>query len=134
MNTRELIEQWPLFDQGTRTALLQAVSTRGKYRGYLLSSAPPQDKGEKWAAWSALVSNLAPARVSIFGAMFAPSRKRFSELERTTDSRLFRACLNATEPAGRWNLWYFHNSRETAQRNLPKVLQALRDRTHQEAS
>ena len=106
-NTKELIEAWPLFSEAQRADLLQAVSTRGKHKGYLLASAPAHAKPVKWAAWSALVSELAPARVSAFGIVFQPDnfRKLFLDLEAAVNDVNFRSCLNCIEPPYRWNLW-----------------------------
>lgn len=128
MNTRELIETWPLFSDDHRAALLQAISSRGKNKGYLLASAPAQQKRDKWAAWSALVSHLAPARVSLWGLIWAADKERFTELEQATDNRLFRACLNTVEPSLRWNLWAYHHDQEAARAKLPGILEELTQR------
>jgi hypothetical protein len=106
-NTQQLIEQWPDLDSDVRTNLLLAVSSRGKNKGFLLANAPAQSDSDKWAAWSALAGNLAPARIGICGLLFGgPSAERYSVLDKVvTDNPGFLLALNAVEPAYRWNLW-----------------------------
>ena len=104
-NTRELIENWPGLESDVRADLLLAVATRGKNKGYLLANAPSQyAHPRKWAAWTAFVGNLAPARLSIWGVLFGP-RDLYDRLDTAVLNSGLAAGLNAVEPAFRWNLW-----------------------------
>lgn len=123
MNTRELIEIWPSFTDAERAALLQAVSTRGKNKGYLLASSPAGSAGTKYVAWQVLVSNVAPARVSLWGLISGNGSALFSELDSKVSTALFRTALNAVEPACRWNLWHLNHDRDQILENLPAVIE-----------
>ena len=98
MNTLELINRFPNIDDETRQLLISAISTRGKYKGYLLSSPPNIQKNpDGWLAWQAIISNIAPARVSLFSLM------------------MLTVCFNVTEPSMRWNLYAMRHDVETEQ-------------------
>lgn len=109
MNTKELIETYPGLSDEARRHLLKAVSTRGKSKGYLLASQPSCYKQpDKFVAWTCLVGNLAPARISVFSVAFAPENvaNSYKALDKeVTECAGFTFALNAVEPAFRWNLW-----------------------------
>lgn len=94
MNTEQLIKHYPGIPDDVRELLLKAVSTRGKYKGYLLTNPPKVGAG----AWYSLVWILAPSRVS-YGKLFG------LEHELVTLDPTFNAALNIVEPPFRWNVW-----------------------------
>jgi len=69
--------------------LSSALSTRGKYRGNLRSSAPADPAGR--GAWRALMINCAPARVGVGALMMATDeeRKSFDHYEALLSVALF---------------------------------------------
>lgn len=106
-NTRELIEAWPHLDPKVRAALLSVVSTRGKYKGYILSSAPsPSKDRDRYNAWQAVISELAPVRVSVWGLICQTDEQRefFNLVEESLQGQLGLA-LRVYEPALRWSLF-----------------------------
>lgn len=115
MKTRELIESYPFISDEERAGLLGAISTRGKWKGYLLARAPSAStRPNDLAAWEAMVGFLAPARISIFSMMFDPdpeaqaAHTRFDTALKGDLGKL----LNITEPPMRWNLYAYHHDVE----------------------
>lgn len=108
-NTRELLEAWPDLDDDIRATLLSAISSRGKFKGYVLATAPPMNAGDKYIAWQALMGELAPVRMSIGGMMFMSKSQRevYDRLEKAMEGNLGTA-LRAQEPALRWSLFAYH--------------------------
>jgi hypothetical protein len=107
-NTRELLQAWPGLDDDVRAALLSAVSTRGKWQGFVLANAPASGKRPvAYAAWQALMMELAPSRVSIGGLMFLSDEQK-AMFDRMTfalaDDHLSLA-LKAQEPPFRWSMF-----------------------------
>jgi hypothetical protein len=90
-----------------KASLLGALSKRGKFKGYLLGSAPSlRARPDDYLAWQALVSNLAPARVSVFGTMMVNhTRLDFAELDKAVTGSGLSLALQPIEPAFRWNLY-----------------------------
>lgn len=105
-NTRELLEAWPGLDDDVRAALLSAISTRGKNKGYLLANSPATDAGAKYVAWQALVGELAPVRASVWGLMFlrANDKALYDRLVKVLELGLGFA-VRAYEPGFRWSLF-----------------------------
>lgn len=123
MNTKQLIENWPAFDAETKAILLQAISTRGKHKGFILASAPSERKRpEAWLAWQVLISNLAPVRASVWGLMFSNKVDLFKQLDNIVGARDFVFALNAIEPAARWNLWCMNHDVDFAKTAVAKIL------------
>lgn len=104
-NTRELLQAWPGLDDDVRAGLLSAISSRGKWQDFVLANAPAEGKRPvAYAAWQALMSELAPVRVSVGGIMFMRERELFDRMAAALDGNL-GVCLRAQEPAFRWNLF-----------------------------
>lgn len=121
MNTREAIEQNPVLSDEDKKALLGAVCTRGRYKGYLLTNAPsPAKRPIDWLAWQVLVGHLAPVRISIAGLFFNRS-DAYIELDKRTEKAGLTFALNTCEPAYRWNLWANRYDRERGQVELKQL-------------
>ncbi len=107
-NTRELIEAWPCLDDDVRAALLSAVSTRGKFKGYVLANSPAVGTGSKYISWQAIIGELAPVRTSVFGLLLAPADliALYDRLEEALSGKFgLGLALRAQEPALRWSLF-----------------------------
>lgn len=124
MNTRELIENWPFLQAEHRANLLLAVSTRGRWKGFMLASAPAQSTGDKWAAWQALVLEVAPVRASMWGMMTSSHRDRVQELSRVVERSGLGAALRAVEPPMRWSLWAMNHDRDAVLTEVGRVCKA----------
>jgi len=131
LTTRELIAQWPttmqrnnapcVLSDRMREALLEATSTRGKWKGYLLASAPSEHKRPRgYLAWQALVANLAPSRVSVFAAIFRG--EAFLELDNYLVKSGLAAALRAVEPDFRWSLYAYHHDTDAERAALTQWL------------
>jgi len=118
LTTRELIARWPatmqrdgapcILSDEMRESLLDATSTRGKWKGYLLARAPSeQTRPRGYLAWQAMVANLAPSRVSMFAAIFRG--ETFLELDNYLTKSGLAAALRAVEPDFRWSLYAHHH-------------------------
>ena len=125
MTTKQFIEKFPNISEETRAALLSAISTRGKWKDCILENAPSATKRpDGWIAWQALISNLAPARVSMWSLMLAKDETtaRYNSIDKElTDSGLATA-INALEPPYRWNLYAHHHNVETERKALARWL------------
>lgn len=118
MNTQELISRFPKLSQETKQLLSLAISTRGKWKGYVKASAPSVTKApEANLAWQCLVSNLAPSRVSI-GAVIIGDGSRFAEIDKEIVDSGFAACLRAIEPDFRWNLYAMRHDTDAERKAL----------------
>jgi hypothetical protein len=129
-NTQELIERWPYFDEETKIMLLSAISTRGRYKGFLLSN-PPSEKETpmRYMAWQALISNLAPSRVSVMGLMLSEHNYWFNIFDNQFDTS-FIACINAVEPDFRWNINALNqHPKEERLAAVEKLLQMIKRET-----
>lgn len=109
-NTRELLQAWPGLDNDVREALLGACSTRGKWAGFMLNNAPNVARRAHRAAWQAMLAEVAPARMSIWGILTMPDtmRELFDRISFALAGDLGTA-LQAQEPAFRWSLFAHHN-------------------------
>lgn len=106
-NTRELLEHWPGLREEDRAALLSVIATRGKYKGFVLSSPPSMTKDPlRYAAWQAVISELAPMRVSIGSLILNLNgvREHFDRLDALLRRGLGYA-INVYEPPYRWNTY-----------------------------
>lgn len=105
-NTRELIEAWPGLDSDVRSALLSVISTRGKHKGSLLANAPGTADKSRYVAWQAIISELAPVRVSVYGLIFLSEEqnKLLNRLNAALEGNLGYA-ICAYEPPLRWSLF-----------------------------
>ena len=131
LDTRALIDLWPLSDDA-RVALLEAVSTRGKWAGYLLASAPSEQKRPRgYMAWQAMVSNLAPSRVSMVALIFANREGLFDTLSAELDKPhpeiglSIGEALRAVEPDFRWNMYAHRIDTERMRDMLARSLRKL---------
>jgi hypothetical protein len=106
LTTRQLLQAWPGLTDEDRALLLSAVATRGKWKGFLLSRAPSGNTPRS-QAWNALVSNLAPARVSIANVILGNS-ETFTRLDKALTSTGLDQALRIVEPSFRWNLVAHH--------------------------
>jgi hypothetical protein len=73
-------------------------ATRGPRKGKLLSSAPSGRKDpSRAAAWQAIISAIAPARLGIGTLLFMPaeSRATFRRIEQWSSARLVMSALNS---------------------------------------
>ena len=126
MNTKQLFETWPGLEPEDREALLSIISTRGKWKGYVLANAPSERQHPKrYYVWQAVVSYLAPVRVSISGLMFASDehRKFHDDLDRVLrESKLYIA-LNPVEPPFRWNLYAHQRDIDAERRGVAKYIE-----------
>jgi hypothetical protein len=107
VNTRELIENWPGLEPELRDALLSVISTRGKWKGYLLANSPsPSKEPARNAAWQAALGELAPVRTSVWALMIMDEETRafYNRLEAALQGNLGFA-LRVYEPPFRWNLF-----------------------------
>ena len=109
MNTKEFFEKLDskYIDENSRNAFLSVISSKGKNKGYILAN-PPKDNDRK-IAWYALIGQLAPVRLSIGFLMFASTedKEQYNKLDKVATT--LKTCLNAVEPAFRWNLWAMHH-------------------------
>ena len=137
LTTRELIARWPttmqrdgapcVLSDDVREALLEATSTRGKWKGHLLARAPSeQTRPQGYLAWQAIVANLAPSRVSMFAVIFGS--KAFLELDSYLVKSGLAAALRAVEPDFRWSLYAYHHDTSAERTALARWLD-----THGEA-
>ena len=127
MNTKQAIEQNPILSDAHKQFLLNAICTRGKYKGYLLANAPSaRTRPEGWLAWQVLVSNLAPARVAAWSLMFSDQGDKFKGLDDAVNLAGLQFALNACEPAFRWNLWANRYNRDKAQAMVPVMYEEYR--------
>jgi len=131
LTTRELIARWPttmqrdgapcVLSDKVREALLDATSTRGKWKGYLLASAPSEYKRPRgYLAWQAIVANLAPSRVSTFAVIFRGDA--FLELDSYLLKSGLAAALRAVEPDFRWSLYAYHHDTDAERTALAQWL------------
>lgn len=123
MNTNQLIENWTGLSDEVKAQLQRAVSTRGKFKGYIKSSAPSPTKDPVgWSAWQALIGEVAPVRSNIWSQMFASGEQEASlkSLRAAVEKQGggFSFCLRAVEPPFRWSL--FHNRYD-----LEKLMEAV---------
>jgi hypothetical protein len=115
-NSRYLISNWPGLDADVRAALLGAVSSRGKWQGYMLNNAPPASRSAHRAAWYAMLAEVAPARFPVGAVLLMPEQARelFDRCSWALAGSL-GTCLQAQEPAYRWSLFAHHNDCEAIQ-------------------
>jgi len=118
-NTLELIRSWPGLEPELRDLLRSVVSTRGKWKGYILASAPPSRDAKRCAAWQAIMGELAPARVGVYTLMMMDEDARaiYNRLERVLRGDLGFA-LRVYEPPFRWSLAAMHFDTEAARASI----------------
>jgi hypothetical protein len=124
-NTRELIEAWPGLDNAVRAALLSAISTRGRWKGFLLASPPSmRSNPTKALAWQAIIGQLAPVRASVWAQMMftQEQRKEFEALELAVAGTLGLA-IRAQEPDFRWSLFAHHSDTDKLRTAFHKFCQ-----------
>lgn len=114
MNTHELLVNAPGIDTVARRWLLDVVTTRGKWKGYLLTNAPRQSKDPvRWATWQAIMSFLAPARCSMFPLMLMDdeTQRAFHKVDAAMKTEVsgtgwpLYIFIQAFEPPFRWNMF-----------------------------
>ena len=131
LTTRELIARWPttmqrdgapcVLSDTMRATLLDAIATRGKWKGYLLASAPSEQKrSQGYIAWQAIVANLAPSRTSMFAVMFRG--ESFLELDSYLTKSGLAAAIRAVEPDFRWSLYAYHHDTDAERAALTQWL------------
>ena len=131
ITTRELIARWPttmqrdgapcVLSDDVREALLEATSTRGKWKGHLLARAPSeQTRPQGYMAWQALLANLAPSRVSLLAVILGG--KAFLELDNYLVKSGLAAAIRATEPDFRWSLYAHHHDTDAERAALAQWL------------
>lgn len=106
-NTAELIQAWPGLDDADRDALLAVVSTRGKWKGYVLANSPASTSAPKrFAAWQAVMMHLAAARVSAWSLMFleGEAKELYDRLDKLLNDTHLGVAIAVQEPAFRWSL------------------------------
>lgn len=102
LNTHALIRFWPGLKDEDRESLLTAVSTRGKWAGYVRANR----KSGSDPAWNALVQNLAPVRVSIYSLLSDPDgQKVYDRLAQAIVATKLYQVLPSVEPEYRWSLY-----------------------------
>lgn len=134
MNTHELFVTAPGLDHVVRNWLLDVVSTRGKWKGYLLNNAPSQSKDPvRWATWQAIMGFLAPTRCSMFSLMLMGDKEQkvYNKVDEALKARVpgtnhaVFMFLQAAEPPFRWNM-FAHNN------NVDLLKRYYADRVHPE--
>lgn len=103
MKTIDTINAWKALSDDDKTLLLRAISTRGKYKGYLLANKP-KDKVAA-AVWNAIMMTVAPARCSLFswnGSDEADEAEKRAHELMTVELGM---AIKASEPSFRWNLF-----------------------------
>ncbi|MBT8449535.1 MAG: hypothetical protein KJO69_07590, partial [Gammaproteobacteria bacterium] len=129
MNTYEAIKQNPVLPSRVKNQLLGAVAKQGKNKGYLLSNAPDQrTRPGDWLAWQVLISNLAPARTSVWGLIMSNTKEKYSELDDLVQNAGLVFALNTCEPAYRWNIWAHRYDRDKGQEELQRLYRQYREK------
>lgn len=119
-NTAELIQAWPGLNDDDRALLGSVVSSRGKWKGYVLANAPAAGRDSKrCAAWQAIMAELAPARVGVYTLMIMDddSKALFESLGRVMRGGLGFA-LRVYEPPYRWSLAAHHYDIDAARASV----------------
>lgn len=86
-----------------------AVATRGKRRGFI-KKRPPKFGSKGYMAWQAIMANIAPSRVSIYGMLMSTpeSRKLFDEIDAWA-TKYRRALNQSAQKPLEFNLYHFNN-------------------------
>lgn len=137
INTYRTIESWPGISSEVRRVLSRALSTRGKYKGFLKANAPsPSKDPEGNLAWNLIQSFNAPSRVSI-GALLLRGQDGLREeiLEALESACLvlsglevdgirlpLGAAIRIMEPDYRWNMYAHGKDLDNARLRIQDAL------------